>query len=97
MKLPACCDQRGDHLLLRVRVVPRAANTRIEGLHGDALKIRLQSPPVDGKANKALLRFLSDHLGVPRNQIELLRGERNRNKVLLLPARAMESLRASLG
>ena len=52
-------------LLLTVRVTPRSARDEIVGTHGDALKIRLNAPPVGGKANGRLMRFLSERLEVP--------------------------------
>ncbi|MCU0856890.1 MAG: DUF167 domain-containing protein [Pontiellaceae bacterium] len=71
-------------VVLPVRAVPRASKNEIQGIHGDALKIRLQAPPVDGKANEALVRFLSDALNISRAQIHLVSGETGRNKAVLL-------------
>lgn len=67
---------------IAVRVVPRAARTKAAGLHGNALKIRLSSPPVDGRANAALIAFISERLGVPRSAIRIERGESSRDKIL---------------
>jgi len=67
---------------LRVYVQPKASKNEIVGLHGDALKIRLTSPPVDGKANKALVAFIARILSVPKRQVTLQSGQQNRNKVL---------------
>jgi len=71
-------------LLLPVRVVPRASKDEIQGVHGDALKVRLQAPPVEGKANQALIRFLSDALDIPRAQFSIASGETGRNKAVLI-------------
>ena len=71
-------------VLLPVRVVPRASKNEIQGIHGDALKIRLQAPPVEGKANQALIRFLSETLDIPRAQISVASGETGRNKAVLI-------------
>jgi uncharacterized protein (TIGR00251 family) len=71
-------------LLLPVRVVPRASKNEIQGVHGDALKVRLQAPPVEGKANQALIRFLSDALNIPRSQLSIASGETGRNKAVLV-------------
>ncbi|MCZ7593376.1 MAG: DUF167 domain-containing protein [Kiritimatiellae bacterium] len=65
---------------LTIRVVPRGSRTAVAGLHGDALKIRLQAPPVDGAANEALIKFLADTLDVPRSSIQLVRGHTGRSK-----------------
>jgi uncharacterized protein (TIGR00251 family) len=71
-------------IMLNVRVVPRAAKTEAAGMMGDELRIRLNAPPVDGKANKALLEFLADTLDLSRRQIELVAGEHDRRKRILI-------------
>lgn len=71
-------------VLLPVRAVPRASKNEIQGIHGDALKVRLQAPPVEGKANEALVRFLSDTLDISRAQISIASGETGRNKAVLI-------------
>jgi uncharacterized protein (TIGR00251 family) len=71
-------------LLLPVRAVPRASKNEIQGVHGDALKVRLQAPPVEGKANAALIRFLSEALDIPRAQLFIASGETGRNKAVLI-------------
>lgn len=67
-------------ITINVRVVPRASRNEIAGLHGDAVKIRLQAPPVDGKANAALIKFLASRLDVARRQVTILSGESGRQK-----------------
>lgn len=69
---------------LSIRVAPRASRTEVAGLHGTALKIRLQAPPVDGAANEALIRFLADELDVSRSAISIESGQSGRNKILLI-------------
>jgi uncharacterized protein (TIGR00251 family) len=69
---------------LRVRATPRASKNEIQGIYADALKIRLTSPPVEGKANAALIRFLSKTLAIPRSSISLSSGETGRQKVFTL-------------
>jgi hypothetical protein len=63
-------------------VQPRAARTELAGRHGDALKIRLASPPVDGAANDELLRFLAETLEVTARSVVLLSGQSSRRKVV---------------
>ncbi len=70
----------GDALVLTLHVQPGASRTEVAGLHGDALKVRLAAPPVDGRANDALLRFLADAFGVPVRQVALIAGETSRRK-----------------
>jgi uncharacterized protein (TIGR00251 family) len=60
---------------LSLKVVPGAKQAGVAGRHGGAFKIRLQAPPVDGKANRALIDFLAGILGVPRASVRILRGE----------------------
>lgn len=78
----ACFEEKDGCIILNVRVVPRASKDGIQGIMGDALKIRIQAPPVDGKANAYLVKFLSKHWNIPRANIELLSGETGRNKRL---------------
>ncbi|HAL91406.1 MAG TPA: hypothetical protein DCM68_00035 [Verrucomicrobia bacterium] len=70
--------------VLNLRIVPRASKNAIQGEHGDALKIRLCAPPVEGAANTALIEFLSDFFSLPRARIQLLSGQTSRNKRVLL-------------
>lgn len=67
---------------LTLKVVPRSSKSQIVGIEGDALKIRLNAPPVEGKANRALVEFLAEHLGVPRSNIEILIGHSGRHKLI---------------
>ena len=70
----------GEGVTLRLHIQPGAKKTEVVGLHGEALKIRLAAPPVDGKANACLIAFLADRLGVARAAISLLSGESSRAK-----------------
>ncbi len=65
-----------------VRVVPRASKNQIVGMEGDAVKIRLAAPPVEGKANDVLVKFLASLLGVPRSSVEIIAGRSSRNKAI---------------
>lgn len=67
-------------LLLRCLVQPKASRDEIAGVQEDRLKIRITAPPVDGKANAHLLRYLSDVLDVPRSRIELVTGDTGKRK-----------------
>ncbi|HNI84777.1 MAG TPA: DUF167 domain-containing protein [Ottowia sp.] len=71
------------HLLkLPIHATPGARRTEAAGAHGQALRVRLAAPPVDGKANAALIAWAAAALGVPRSQVELLHGASARQKVL---------------
>lgn len=80
------CRAEGDALVLTLHVQPGAKRTEAAGTHGGALKLRLAAPPVDGKANDALLRFLADAYGVPLRQVTLLRGAAARDKCVRIDA-----------
>lgn len=74
----------GEGWLLSVRVQPGASRTEIVGEYGEQLRIRLAAPPVDGKANAALERFLADELGLPRAAVTVRRGHMSRSKVVFV-------------
>ncbi|UTH75475.1 DUF167 domain-containing protein [Chromobacterium sp. IIBBL 290-4] len=67
---------------LTLHVQPGAKKTEPAGEHGDCLKIRLAAPPVDGKANAALLAWLADRFDVAKRDVVLLSGDKNRHKVV---------------
>ncbi|WP_245546703.1 DUF167 domain-containing protein [Leeia oryzae] len=69
---------------LTLYIQPGAKKSGIVGLHGEALKIRLAAPPVEGKANQALIQFLSSILDIPKQSVELVTGETNRNKRVVI-------------
>lgn len=75
-------DPAIDVLVLELHIQPGASKTSVEGLHGDRLKLRLAAPPVDGEANRALVRFLADRLSVPQRDVEILRGASGRRKTV---------------
>jgi uncharacterized protein (TIGR00251 family) len=77
-------SQSSKGVILAIHATPRASASRIEGLHGDSVKIRLQAPPVDGKANEALIHCLSEKLGIAARDIVLLSGETGRRKRILI-------------
>ncbi len=82
-------DSNGD-VIVDIHVVPNAAKTQVDGLYAVdehiALKLRLKAPPVDGKANETLLKWLASQLGIARNAVELVRGQTSRRKQLRLSA-----------
>ena len=81
---------------LNVRVHPGARRNAITGIHDGALKISLTTPPTDGRANAALITFLSDHLSIPRAAITLVTGATTRTKTLHLEGLTPEALTATL-
>ncbi|HTK57032.1 MAG TPA: DUF167 domain-containing protein [Gemmatimonadales bacterium] len=67
---------------IALHIQPRASRTEVIGAHGDALKIRLAAPPVDGEANDELVRFLAKTLGVTKSAVTIVRGATGRKKVV---------------
>lgn len=74
----------GGRLILLLKVQPRASRDEFAGEHGGALRVRIQAPPVDGKANAYLIAFLAKRFGVGKKDIDLLSGESARSKRLAL-------------
>jgi hypothetical protein len=79
----------GDSIVLSLHVQPGAKRTGVDGTHGDALRIRLAAPPVDGKANVELRRYLADAFGVPLAAVALIRGETSRQKTVRIASPAL--------
>jgi len=77
---------QGEDLLLFCHLQPKAADDSFAGLHGERVKIRIKAPPVDGKANGHLLKFLATQFGVPLKQVSLQSGEAARQKTVLIQA-----------
>ena len=72
-------------VVVDIFVQPRASKTMVSGIHNNALKVKLTSPPVDGEANKALIKFISKLFKVPKSTITIIRGETSRSKQVLIP------------
>ena len=77
-------QSHAEGVTITIHAQPAAKTTAIAGLHGDALKIRVQVPPVDGKANAALGDFLAQRFGVAKSAVSLLSGETSRRKRFLV-------------
>ena len=71
-------------IVIKIHVQPRSSRNRVIGLHGDALKIAIQAPPVDDAANRMCIDFLSKCLNLPRSTIEILGGHSSRMKRILI-------------
>lgn len=80
--------ETADGVTLAVRAQPGARKTAITGIYGEGadaqLKIAVQSPPIEGRANQALIAFLAEHFNLPKSAVELISGELNRSKVFRL-------------
>ena len=73
-----------DGIILNVRAQPRSSRPGLDGLIGDALKVKIKSAPVDGKANKELLATVADEFGLPKSCVAFKSGETSKTKRLLL-------------
>lgn len=82
----------GGSISLTLHIQPGAKKTEFAGLHGDALKIRLSAPPVDGKANEALIRFIADTLGLAKSAVSLKSGQTSRRKVVEVQGASVASV-----
>ncbi|WP_417910714.1 DUF167 domain-containing protein [Candidatus Electronema sp. PJ] len=92
-----CLQARPDgSLLLSLHVQPGAARTELAGLHGDALKLRLAAPPIDGRANKAVVDFIAELLHLPKSAVVIRSGLASRTKKLLLTGIAENDVRSLL-
>jgi uncharacterized protein (TIGR00251 family) len=81
---------------IRVHVIPNAKIDKVAGENGDAIKIKLRAPAIEGKANTALRKFLAEKLSIPQRAIVLDRGERARDKVLRIDGLSGEDVRQRL-
>jgi hypothetical protein len=80
------CTVNGDGIVLNLHIQPRASKSEVCGVQGDALKIRLTSPPVDGAANKLCREFLAELFHVPKSAVEIISGETSRHKRVKITA-----------
>lgn len=83
--------------MFRVQLQPRASANRVLGLHGDAVKISLTAPPVEGAANKMCREFLARLLGLPKSQVEQVGGLKSRLKTFAVPEMDLTLLQQKLG
>ncbi|UCC66206.1 MAG: YggU family protein [Deltaproteobacteria bacterium] len=82
---------------LKIHLQPRASRDGIDGLMEDALKVRVTSPPREGRANKALRKFLAERLGLSPSQVEIIAGQHSRKKLLRISGISKEDMERTLG
>lgn len=87
------CQDTPEGAIVNVKAVPRSSKAGIDGLLGDAVKVRVRSAPVDGKANKELVEVLADAFGLPKASVAFKSGETSKTKRLLLRGVASEAVR----
>ena len=82
MKCISCLQDKS--LALHVYVQPRASQNRVAGIHGSAIKVCITAPPVENKANEAVIRFMADLFGVPKSSVSIKSGRQGRNKKVII-------------
>jgi uncharacterized protein len=92
--MPLEISQSGDAVRFAVRVQPRASRDEIAGEYAGALKVRLTAPPLEGRANEALARFLAISLNVPTSAVKIVSGARSRTKRVEIRGVTPEQVRA---
>jgi uncharacterized protein len=85
-----------DGCTVNVRVHPGARSNAVSGIHDGAVKISLTTPPVDGRANEALIAFVAELVGVPRARVSLVAGMTGRTKVLRVTGKSSAEVKAAL-
>ncbi|MGD9948024.1 MAG: DUF167 domain-containing protein [Desulfobulbus sp.] len=96
MDLP-CLELLADSsIVLRLHVQPRASTNGLAGLQGDLLKLRLTTPPVDGKANKAVITYLAKLFHLPKSSIVLKSGLQSRNKTIVITGIKLQDVQTIL-
>ncbi|MGD0766286.1 MAG: DUF167 domain-containing protein, partial [Dehalococcoidia bacterium] len=100
---PACANRllaqgcaEMDVFMLQVRVTPRAARDQIVGWQDDTLRVRVTAPPLEGRANEAVLRLLARALAVSPSRLRIVRGQTQRNKVVAVEGLSEEEVRFRL-
>jgi uncharacterized protein (TIGR00251 family) len=81
---------------LKLRIVPNAKRSALAGIHGDAIKLKIAAPAIEGKANEALIEFLAETLGVVQRDVTLLSGAKSRDKFIEIISLDEASARARL-
>jgi uncharacterized protein len=67
---------------LKIKLLPRSSKSQIMGKEGEVYRVKVNSPPVDGEANKELISLISKKLGIPKSSIEIIAGKTSRNKII---------------
>ena len=86
-----------DGVTFSVRVLPRSSRNEVAGLAGDALKVKLTAPPVEGAANKLLVEFISEKLHVAKSRVTIVSGQSGRNKLVSVSGIRKDELLRLLG
>ena len=74
----------GNKIFLKVHINPNSKKDEILGVYNDSLRVKISSPPVDGKANKAIIKFFSKFLNIPKSKIKIEKGDKSRDKLIAI-------------
>lgn len=69
---------------IKIKVQPRSSDCKIIGIHNGALKVKLRSPPLDGRANEELIELLARQIGISKSRISLIAGDKSKNKIVFV-------------
>ncbi len=89
------CHKSADGWLLSIHIQPGAKRSEVVGVHGEALKIRIAAPPLEGRANAALEAFIADALGIAKSKVSVVKGLQSRQKTVAVPAAVPATAAAS--
>jgi uncharacterized protein len=89
-------NQQSESVSFVVRVAPRSSRSAIIGILQGALKVSLTAPPVDGAANTALIKLLSQTLDIPKSKIKIVRGERSKTKTVRIEGMDSKAIKDAL-
>lgn len=92
-----CLSEAPEGVRITVKVIPKSSRSEILAPRNNALVVKLTSPPVDGKANKDLIRMIAKTLGVPQSSVEILKGHTSRDKILIARDVSVSEVNAALG
>ena len=91
------CTETPEGVVLNVKAQPRSSKAGVDGLLGDAVKVRIKCAPVDGKANKELLETLAEVFNLPKSKVVFKSGETSKQKRILLVGASTEAVRKVVG
>ncbi len=86
-----------DGVLLKLKVLPRSSRCEIIGTHGDALKIKVTAPPVEGRANEEIVEFLAEALGIKKGQLAIVSGHKSQRKTVAITGCNRQELESLTG
>ena len=91
------CQETPDGVIINVRAAPRSSKAGLDGIVGDAIKVRVRSAPVDGKANKEIIEVVSEAFGLAKAAVTFKSGETSKTKRILLRGMTLAAVRAIAG